>query len=55
MVFCWLTTVAAAFEDIERLERAIVKELQEEGKTHRERLLQNHKVNAMLAAIQERS
>lgn len=38
-------------EEIERLERCIVQELQKETKSHRERLHQNHRVNNMRHAI----
>lgn len=38
-------------EEIERLERCIVQELQKETKSHKERLHQNHRVNNMRHAI----
>ena len=35
-------------EEVERLERAIVSDFKTEAVTHKERLLQNHRVNRML-------
>lgn len=37
-----------AHEEVERLERAIVADFKTEAVTHKERLLQNHRVNRML-------
>lgn len=37
-----------AHEEVERLERAIVGDFKTEAVTHKERLLQNHRVNRML-------
>lgn len=42
-------------EDMERLERLIVKEFQNEPRTHKEKLRQSHRVRAMLDLIQERA
>lgn len=48
-----LEQTRAAHEEIERLERCIVQELQRETKSHKERLHQNHRVNNMRHAILE--
>lgn len=42
-------------EDIERLERLIVKEFRNEAKTHKDKLLQSHRVRQMLESLQERA
>lgn len=42
-------------EENERLERLVVKDLQQDLKGHRERLLQNHRVKNMIATIMENS
>jgi len=42
-------------EDIERLERLIVAEFKKDAKSHKEKLLQAHRVRYMLDKIQERS
>ncbi|KAG0577495.1 hypothetical protein M758_5G153600 [Ceratodon purpureus] len=46
-----LEQTRAFHEEIERLERCIVQELQGETKSHKERLHQNHRVNNMRHAI----
>ncbi|KAJ7546379.1 hypothetical protein O6H91_08G037900 [Diphasiastrum complanatum] len=46
-----LEQARAAHEEIERLERLVVKELQKEAKTHKERLHQNHRVKNMVDSI----
>jgi splicing factor 3A subunit 3 len=46
-----LEQTRAFHEEIERLERCIVEELQKETKSHRERLHQNHRVNNMRHAV----
>ena len=38
-------------EEAERLERLVVEELSREARTHRERLLQSHRVAAMVEQI----
>lgn len=40
-------------EDVERLERIIVKDLKQETKTHKEKLMQNHRVRKRLDQMQE--
>lgn len=42
-------------EDMERLERLIVKEFENEPKTHKEKLMQSHRVRLMLDLMQERA
>lgn len=42
-------------EDMERLERLIVKDLRTETKTHKDKLLQSHRIRGMLDAIQDRA
>lgn len=39
-------------EDVERLERLIVQDLRGEAKTHRDKLLQSHRVRGYLDVIQ---
>lgn len=46
-----LEQTRAAHEEIERLERCIVQELQRDTKSHKERLHQNHRVNNMRHAV----
>lgn len=55
MAHTLLEETRQSHEDIERLERLIVKELKRDSKTHKERLLQNHAVRQMLETIQSRS
>lgn len=40
-------------EDMERLERLIVEDLRGEARSHRDKLLQSHRVRAYLDAIQK--
>lgn len=42
-------------EDMERLERLIVSELKQNVKTHREKLVQGHRVRVMLDGLQHRA
>ncbi|KAK9815071.1 hypothetical protein WJX73_006772 [Symbiochloris irregularis] len=42
-------------EDVERLERQIVREFKEDVKGHKERLTQGHRVRSMLLQIQQRA
>jgi splicing factor 3A subunit 3 len=42
-------------EDIERLERAIVRDFKNEARTHKEKLHQSHRVKQMLQTVQDRS
>lgn len=42
-------------EDIERLERLIVKDFKNEARTHKEKLMQSHRVRQMLGLLQERA
>lgn len=42
-------------EDIERLERVVVKDFKGEARTHKEKLTQAHRVRKMLDAIQQRT
>jgi|AntAceMinimDraft_5_1070358.scaffolds.fasta_scaffold40923_2 hypothetical protein len=44
-----------AHEEVERLERAIVIDFRTEAVTHKERLLQNHRVNRMLDETAKKS
>jgi len=44
-----------AHEEMERLERLVVAELSREARTHRERLLQSHRVAAMVEQISARA
>ncbi|XP_010924860.1 splicing factor SF3a60 homolog [Elaeis guineensis] len=46
-----LEVTRAAHEDVERLERLVVKELQREPANNRERLFQNHRVRHMIDLI----
>jgi hypothetical protein len=43
---------AAGHEEIERLERLIVKDFQSEAKSHKEKLHQNHRVKQALESMQ---
>ncbi len=43
----------ALHDDLERLERVIVKDFKQETKTHKDRLMQNHRVRKRLDAMQE--
>jgi splicing factor 3A subunit 3 len=45
-----LEQTRAAHEEVERLEKCVVQELQRDTKSHKERLHQNHRVNNMLLA-----
>lgn len=42
-------------EDIERLERLIVKDFKNEARTHKEKLLQSQRVRKMLEQLQDRA
>ncbi|GAB4814775.1 hypothetical protein N2152v2_001821 [Parachlorella kessleri] len=42
-------------EDVERLERLIVRDFKNEAKSHKEKLMQAHRVRQMLDTIQERT
>jgi hypothetical protein len=44
---------AALHEDIERLERVIVKDFKQDVRTHKEKLMQSHRVRLRLDQIQE--
>lgn len=44
---------AALHEDIERLERVIVKDFKQDVKTHKEKLMQSHRVRQRLDQIQD--
>ncbi|EFJ22878.1 hypothetical protein SELMODRAFT_104720 [Selaginella moellendorffii] len=46
-----LEQARSAHDDIERLERMVVKELQKEVKSHKDRLYQSHRVKMMLEAM----
>eukprot|EP00850_Spirogloea_muscicola_P008355 SM000044S16002 [mRNA] locus=s44:547480:551288:+ [translate_table: standard] len=46
-----LEQTRAAHEEVERLERLVVKDLQQEAKSHRERLYQGHRVRRMVQDI----
>lgn len=46
-----LEQTRADHEEVERLERLVVKDLQREAKTHKERLHQNHRVRNMVDSI----
>lgn len=46
---------AGLHEDAERLERLIVKDYQNEAKTYREKLMQNHRVRKRIDDLQEAS
>ena len=43
----------AGHEDVERLERLIVKDFRNEARTHKERLMQNHRVRLHLDSMQQ--
>jgi hypothetical protein len=43
---------AALHEDVERMERVIVKDLKRDMKTHKEKVLQSHRVKRRLDTIQ---
>jgi hypothetical protein len=45
-----LEQTRAAHEEVERLEKCVVQELQRDTKSHKERLHQNHRVNNMILA-----
>lgn len=40
-------------EDLERLERVIVKDYKQEAKTHKDKLMQNHRVRKRIDEMQE--
>jgi hypothetical protein len=42
-------------EDIEQLERLIVKDFKRETKSHKEKLMQSHRVRQMLDTMQDRA
>ena len=42
-------------EDIERLERLIVKDFKNEARTHKDKLVQGHRVRQMLESLQGRA
>ena len=42
-------------EDVERLERLIVKDFKAEAKTHKDKLMQAHRVRAMLDSVQDKT
>lgn len=46
---------AGTHEDVERLERLIVKEFKNDIKGHKERLQQGHKVKGMLSQMQDKA
>mmetsp|Transcript_40482 Transcript_40482/g.89949 ORF Transcript_40482/g.89949 Transcript_40482/m.89949 type:complete len:508 (-) Transcript_40482:699-2222(-) len=48
-----LEQTRALHEDMERLERLIVKDFKQETKTHKEKLMQNHRVRKRLDVMQE--
>ena len=48
-----LPAAAALHEDIERLERVIVKDFKQDVRTHKEKLMQSHRVRLRLDQIQE--
>lgn len=50
-----LSAPTALHEDTERLERIVVKDLKQETKSHRDKLLQSHRVRKRLGQIQEAS
>lgn len=50
-----LEQTRAGHDDCERLERLVAKELKQEAKTHKEKLLQSHRVRRMLDTMQQRS
>lgn len=50
-----LEQTRGAHEEVERLERAIVSDFKTEAVTHKERLLQNHRVNRMLDEMVNKS
>mmetsp|Transcript_16887 Transcript_16887/g.30636 ORF Transcript_16887/g.30636 Transcript_16887/m.30636 type:complete len:624 (-) Transcript_16887:290-2161(-) len=50
-----LEQTRALHEDLERLERVIVKDLKQEAKTHRDKLLQDHRVKRRLDTILDTS
>jgi hypothetical protein len=50
-----LEATRAKHEEIERLERLIVTELSREARTHKSRLLQGHRVGAMVDRIVARA
>ncbi|CAM6127542.1 unnamed protein product [Calypogeia fissa] len=50
-----LEQTRAWHEEVERLERLLVKDLQRDAKSHKERLHQNHRVNNMAESIVESS
>lgn len=49
----WWSYAAGLHEDIEHMERVIVKDLKREMKTHKEKLMQSHRVKRRLDTIQE--
>eukprot|EP00873_Tetraselmis_striata_P024256 jgi/Tetstr1/444520/TSEL_032399.t1 len=50
-----LEQTRAAHEEVERMERLIMRELRRETRSHKEKLTQNHRVRKMMDTIQERS
>lgn len=43
---------AGLHEDLERLERVIVKDYKQDAKTHKEKLMQNHRVRKRIDEMQ---
>lgn len=50
-----LEQTRALHEDVERLERVVVKDLKQETKSHKDKLMQSHRVRKRLGQIQEAS
>ncbi len=48
-------TLVALHEDVERLERLVVKDLRQETKTYKAKLMQQHRVRKRLDQMQESS
>lgn len=44
---------AATHEDLERYERVIVKDLKQDAKSHKDKLMQSHRVRKRLDQIQD--
>lgn len=47
------TSFVALHEDVERLERIIVKDYKQEAKTHKEKLMQSHRVRKRIDEMQQ--
>lgn len=52
MATTFLEQTRSLHEDLERLERIIVKDYKQDAKTHQEKLMQNHRVRKRIDTMQ---